>query len=947
MKRVINLTSELSERCYLLLTFVLVTLILSINPTIGKSQGTAVFTDKDDYLPNDTVFITGEGYGSIESVMLVFDEGPKLTHPSDTIYATTDSVGKFATWMIITPQDTGQIFTLTATGLTSGLSAFTTFTDAGANLEHAFNGTWGTPVNPVTWGTATGTSSNDHYVQGGTIPYRIVCDALTIGNSYTVEFEWDTKRSGEHAIDFINSYFYNSAQTIDPLFGTGVTGSPSTFAIPAPSSTGSPVAGQPATTFNALTSSDRMFTIWKGSITAAVYVSQASLSSSTTTTKFKITFTAAATKAVIAFGGHLATTATFGTGMTDVSSDNYRTRITKINTTTLTGDRRVNASAVTIPDCSKTCSKATEFKECDPPKTFNKTVVATGSVTWNSLVGTSGGYESNAMTKTVKITGTGTITVSGFLSINNGTLYIDGPKLIIPNGSLTVDGDGILIAKNGSIRVSGDFLQSSGKSTVCVTNCEVEVGDEQSNGYFSTGGTSSSADFRNSGGQRYLENVCLNVSHNLNNIKGSDVFVDVCGEIGDRGATNLGGGTLDASDAGVWENDGYAEVFGSQFIVANKIQNFSTETMKVCNSHYRTLSGDLINEGYFYGCDFCAWVDDLHQIKPNGGSLYVEWDGRRGTASGPIFGLPANSSVAQISTCFSNCCPGVCTNPPTANAGADRNACPGAVSLTGTIGGAATTGTWISNGSGSFGTNGINATYNTVSGDIGNIIRFIFTTDDPDGTGPCVSANDTVFITIKIVNDNNACTTDACSAGVVTHTQVNTDDNNVCTTDRCDTVTGPYHVAVGVDDNNACTTDACDPVTGVSHTAVNTNDNNVCTTDACDPVTGVSHSTINTNDNNACTVDACDPVTGVSHTAVNTNDNNACTTDACNTTTGAVTHTAVDTNDNNVCTTDACDPLTGVSHTAVNTNDNNACTVDACDPVTGVSHTAVNTNDNN
>ena len=40
------------------------------------------------------------------------------------------------------------------------------------------------------------------------------------------------------------------------------------------------------------------------------------------------------------------------------------------------------------------------------------------------------------------------------------------------------------------------------------------------------------------------------------------------------------------------------------------------------------------------------------------------------------------------------------------------------------------------------------------------------------------------------LNDNNACTADACVGGTITHTAANIDDGNACTVDYCDPVTG-------------------------------------------------------------------------------------------------------------------------------------------------------------
>jgi len=72
-------------------------------------------------------------------------------------------------------------------------------------------------------------------------------------------------------------------------------------------------------------------------------------------------------------------------------------------------------------------------------------------------------------------------------------------------------------------------------------------------------------------------------------------------------------------------------------------------------------------------------------------------------------------------------------------------------------------------------------------------------------------------------------------------------------------------------DNNACTTDACSnnlcantPIAGCCTTATQCNDNNACTTDACS--------------NNQC---ANTPIANCCTTATQCNDNNACTADAC------------------------------------------------------------------
>ncbi len=73
------------------------------------------------------------------------------------------------------------------------------------------------------------------------------------------------------------------------------------------------------------------------------------------------------------------------------------------------------------------------------------------------------------------------------------------------------------------------------------------------------------------------------------------------------------------------------------------------------------------------------------------------------------------------------------------------------------------------------------------------------------------------------------------------HTPVSLDDNDACTVDACTAAGGPTHLPANLEDNNPCTMDLCDPVAGVQHPPISCDDNNVCTTDSCDPQAGCQH----------------------------------------------------------------------------------------------------------
>jgi len=126
----------------------------------------------------------------------------------------------------------------------------------------------------------------------------------------------------------------------------------------------------------------------------------------------------------------------------------------------------------------------------------------------------------------------------------------------------------------------------------------------------------------------------------------------------------------------------------------------------------------------------------------------------------------SNSSVGNVIyriTPTANGCDGptkdivATVNPlPTVNAGSDYEVCePGTVTINGTIGGAATSGTWIKvSGNGvlsSSTTSGGNvvATYTVVSSDVGSSVVFRLETNDPDGSGPCTLASDLLEVRIN------------------------------------------------------------------------------------------------------------------------------------------------------------------------------------------------------
>jgi uncharacterized delta-60 repeat protein len=94
-----------------------------------------VFTDKSDYLPGSTAWISGEGFEPAETVVLQVlhaDGRPSDGADHEPWPVAADANGSFqSTWHVCEDDCVGSTLSLSASGQTSGLSAEAFFTDAG------------------------------------------------------------------------------------------------------------------------------------------------------------------------------------------------------------------------------------------------------------------------------------------------------------------------------------------------------------------------------------------------------------------------------------------------------------------------------------------------------------------------------------------------------------------------------------------------------------------------------------------------------------------------------------------------------------------------------------------------------------------------------------------------------------------------------------------------
>jgi hypothetical protein len=176
------------------------------------------------------------------------------------------------------------------------------------------------------------------YSEGDSLPYRLKMDNLPL-SSHTVTIEWDTTKSGKHALDYLTTY-NQTVLNANPCLGVSNCGSPNTFPIPLdPQITGfTPIAGN--------------FTIFGGTITqVSAYSGGATFPVGDNSRRITITFTATQANPVLAWAGHIATRANWGSGNSAVaiSGSPYHTRLVDLDGSGGNQDRSLSAEAVIFP----------------------------------------------------------------------------------------------------------------------------------------------------------------------------------------------------------------------------------------------------------------------------------------------------------------------------------------------------------------------------------------------------------------------------------------------------------------------------------------------------------------------------------------------------------------------------------------------------------------------
>jgi hypothetical protein len=358
-----------------------------------------VATDKQDYVPGATVYISGSGFQAGEVVTLrvvdLQDGDLNNTDPAHQPWNVgTDSAGNITATWVVDPDSLGHSLLLTADGQSSGLHAEASFTDnESADLDQCANGQAPSPNNDgcdgsagTDWVNGNVGGSKANYFEGDSLPYRMKFDGLptAVGNQHKVVIEWDTTKSSKHALDYIDTY---NQSVLDANPCLGITGCGSG----AFSATTFPIPTDPQVSGAGVTQIPGVFTLYGGTITsvecgAGVTRPTDSCSAGnpydyTTGTGFTgdksasitVVFTAKVANPVLAWAGHISSHKDwgFGNAAVNVPGSPYHTRLIELDGSGGNQDRSLSADAVFFP-LSLTIIKNTDPDDAQV-KTFDYT----------------------------------------------------------------------------------------------------------------------------------------------------------------------------------------------------------------------------------------------------------------------------------------------------------------------------------------------------------------------------------------------------------------------------------------------------------------------------------------------------------------------------------------------------------------------------------------------
>ena len=334
-------------------------ILLMFSSAFGQTDPT-VNTNKPDYKSGDSVIFTGSIWTPGESVKIVIEEIINLT--VDTIYVVADAEGNLLTDDFST-SDNERSYSATATGQLSGAKATVQFTNS-SGLMQAHNGGIGDPViSPVDWVNGNAHAGNSHYLEGQSIPYRVILRDVTVG-THVFELGFDIRHGGRNAIDYITSN-NRISEFVDPIIDVAGPFTDTTFIVAPVPTNNTMVLGfgglnlQPFSSYNLLKGPEKDIVGYNCILDSAVYTAVGDLTAAQSEARIAIYFhVEGATKdVVISWGGHISSRLDWGpdNAASDINGSPYHTRYIQFDGKGGNQDRSLKTNAVLfIPTCGVT-----------------------------------------------------------------------------------------------------------------------------------------------------------------------------------------------------------------------------------------------------------------------------------------------------------------------------------------------------------------------------------------------------------------------------------------------------------------------------------------------------------------------------------------------------------------------------------------------------------------
>jgi hypothetical protein len=336
-----------------------------------------------------------------------------------------------------------------------------------ASIEQVRNGPADATATPdPTWSTGNAGASNSHYLESHSIAYRTIMDELpTDGTVIELIIGYDVKRGGSYALDYLTHYQrllphvlfgHRDPEVFDPLDGViGVDPTVTTAPIPVVTQSvvidpdgaePEPALPQPGTSMASLPEDERVMTLFGGTLLDVTYVQEAdvALATKSAETQIRVRFIASSPKAVLSWGGHIASRWDWGfdadgapRSAGGISGSSYHMRLIDWNLGNL-GNQDLSMSTDAVYPVPR-CAISNPGPFCAGSTNTHTAPSGMESYTWSLFDNTSGAVivgDNTGLSVVVYAPGAGsygmmlTTTASGFTKECYTTVTVNAPMLV-------------------------------------------------------------------------------------------------------------------------------------------------------------------------------------------------------------------------------------------------------------------------------------------------------------------------------------------------------------------------------------------------------------------------------------------------------------------------------------------------------------------------------------